>query len=42
MWFRRDLRLRDNPALLAALEDGTVAPVFVLDPAIWSGAVFSR
>lgn len=33
MWFRRDLRLRDNPALAAALADGDVLPLFVLDPA---------
>jgi deoxyribodipyrimidine photo-lyase len=33
MWFRRDLRLGDNPALLAAGADGTeVVPVFVVDP----------
>ena len=31
-WFRRDLRLADNPALAAAAENGTVVPVFVLDP----------
>ena len=33
MWFRRDLRLRDNPALAAASADGDVLPLFVLDPA---------
>jgi deoxyribodipyrimidine photo-lyase len=34
MWFRRDLRLADNPALLAAGADGReVLPVFVIDPA---------
>ena len=34
MWFRRDLRLGDNPALLAAAADGIeVVPVFVVDPA---------
>ena len=38
MWFRRDLRLRDNPALLAALEEGTVTALFVLDPVLWDGA----
>ena len=33
MWFRRDLRLGDLPALLAAGADGqTVVPVFVVDP----------
>ena len=36
-WFRKGLRLHDNPALLAALKpvDGeslSVKPVFVLDP----------
>ena len=31
-WFRRDLRLRDNPALIAAMERGPVAPLFVFDP----------
>jgi deoxyribodipyrimidine photo-lyase len=38
MWFRRDLRVRDNPALLAALADGPTTALFVIDPAIWSGA----
>ena len=47
MWFRRDLRLLDNPALLAALSaagadggatDARVIPLFVLDPAIWHPA----
>jgi deoxyribodipyrimidine photo-lyase len=38
MWFRRDLRVRDNPALLAALDEGPVTALFVVDPAIWSGA----
>ena len=33
MWFRRDLRIRDHPALAAALADGDVLPLFVLDPA---------
>ncbi|MDQ1739655.1 MAG: deoxyribodipyrimidine photo-lyase, partial [Pseudonocardiales bacterium] len=36
MWFRRDLRLADNPALVAATEagNGSVLGVFVLDPAL--------
>ncbi|MGB3736915.1 MAG: deoxyribodipyrimidine photo-lyase [Ilumatobacter sp.] len=33
MWFRRDLRLGDHPALLAAAADGAdVLPLFVIDP----------
>ena len=31
LWFRKDLRLRDNPALSAALASGSVLPVYVLD-----------
>ncbi|MFC0547103.1 cryptochrome/photolyase family protein [Kutzneria chonburiensis] len=31
MWFRRDLRLSDHPALLAAADAGEVLPLFVLD-----------
>jgi deoxyribodipyrimidine photo-lyase len=42
LWFRRDLRRHDNPALLAALDaaradgDGEVLPLFVLDDALWT------
>jgi len=33
LWFRRDLRLADNPALMAAGADGReVIPVFIVDP----------
>src|SRR4051794_30798275 len=42
MWFRRDLRLGDNPALLEAAADGPVLPLFVLDPALWGPAGPSR
>src|SRR5277367_5881477 len=34
LWFRRDLRLHDNPALLAAAADGPVTALFVLDDAL--------
>lgn len=34
LWFRRDLRLRDHPALHAASADGPVVALFVLDPAL--------
>jgi deoxyribodipyrimidine photo-lyase len=33
MWFRRDLRTADLPALRAAADDGAVVPLFVVDPA---------
>jgi deoxyribodipyrimidine photo-lyase len=32
VWFRRDLRLADHPALDAALAEGEVLPLFVVDP----------
>ena len=41
MWFRRDLRLFDNPALNAAISaakdgsDGRVVPLFILDENLW-------
>ncbi|MGY1719992.1 cryptochrome/photolyase family protein [Blastococcus sp. SYSU DS0552] len=39
LWFRRDLRLGDHPALLAARDaagpDGEVLPVFVVDDRLW-------
>ncbi len=46
LWFRRDLRLGDHPALLAASgSDGVggpgstpVVPLFVVDPALWGPA----
>ncbi|HEX6247576.1 MAG TPA: deoxyribodipyrimidine photo-lyase [Nocardioidaceae bacterium] len=39
MWFRRDLRLEDNPALLEACgaSEG-VLPLFVVDPRLWGPA----
>jgi deoxyribodipyrimidine photolyase len=39
LWFRRDLRLGDHPALLAAAADGPVVALFVLDdlgPGDWA------
>jgi deoxyribodipyrimidine photo-lyase len=34
LWLRRDLRLRDHPALHEAAKDGPVVALFVLDPAL--------
>ncbi len=31
MWFRQDLRLRDNPALIEACKAGKVVPVYIYD-----------
>ena len=40
MWFRRDLRIKDNPALMQAGSE--VLPVFVFDPVLWDSAGDSR
>jgi deoxyribodipyrimidine photo-lyase len=44
MWFRRDMRLADHPALAQAIERGPdgVVPVFVVDPVLWRPAGPSR
>jgi deoxyribodipyrimidine photo-lyase len=42
-WVRRDLRLADNPALLAAVAEGVpVLPFFVLDPVLLRSAGLGR
>jgi len=33
LWFKNDLRLEDNPALLACLDARSLLPVYVIDPA---------
>lgn len=39
MWFRRDLRLADNPALVDAIGAADdVVPLFVFDPRLWDPA----
>ncbi len=41
LWFRRDLRLHDHPALQragSAADGGRVLPLFVIDPRLWGPA----
>jgi deoxyribodipyrimidine photo-lyase len=42
MWFRRDLRLTDNPALAAAAAAGNVLALFVLDPTLTQASGLAR
>jgi deoxyribodipyrimidine photo-lyase len=47
IWFRRDLRVRDHPALVAALDeaaegDTPATALFVLDPVLWARAGAAR
>src|SRR5262245_40688249 len=37
VWFRRDLRLGDNPALAAGVARGAVVCLYVLDPRLLTG-----
>ncbi|GAP11704.1 deoxyribodipyrimidine photolyase [Bellilinea caldifistulae] len=42
-WIRRDLRLKDNPALHSALQGGhSVLPLFILDPRLLNTAAENR
>lgn len=41
LWFRRDLRISDHPALAQAAGLGPVLPVFIADPAEWRQADMS-
>ena len=31
LWFRQDLRIADNPALIEACKDGSIVPIYILD-----------
>jgi deoxyribodipyrimidine photo-lyase len=42
LWFRRDLRLKDHPALHEAANSGPVVTLFVLDPALLGPAGAAR
>ncbi len=43
VWFRKDLRLDDNPAWAAATSDHErVTALFVIDPSLWDGAMAHR
>ncbi|MES2814805.1 MAG: deoxyribodipyrimidine photo-lyase, partial [Pseudomonadota bacterium] len=36
VWLKRDLRIHDHPALTLAAELGSVLPVYVVEPDLWS------
>jgi deoxyribodipyrimidine photo-lyase len=36
VWFKRDLRVCDHPALILAASCGQVLPVHVVEPELWS------
>lgn len=37
MWFKRDLRVHDHPALTIASGLGPVLPVYIVEPELWAG-----
>ena len=42
VWFRRDLRTIDHPALSRAASEGSVLPLFVIDPAFSTSSTVRR
>ncbi|MFC0161152.1 deoxyribodipyrimidine photolyase [Mameliella alba] len=36
LWFKRDLRVTDNAALLRACELGDVLPLYIVEPGLWA------
>ena len=38
LWFKRDLRIHDHPALARAAAAGPVLPVYIAEPALWAQA----
>ena len=38
LWFKRDLRLHDHPALIHAAEAGPVLPLYIVEPDAWAQA----
>lgn len=42
VWFRRDARLDDNPALASASAEGPVCALFVIDPALYDRCSLNR
>ena len=41
VWFKRDLRVEDHAPLAAAAARGRVAPVYVVEPALWAQPTMS-
>ncbi len=42
VWFKRDLRVHDHPALSAAAEVGPVLPLYIVEPDLWAQPEHSR
>jgi len=36
VWFKRDLRVQDHPALSLAARQGPVLPLYILEPGLWA------
>lgn len=42
VWFKRDLRIEDHAALIAASQQGVVLPLFIWAPQVWQAADAQR
>ena len=40
VWFRNDLRIHDNPCLYAAIQQGKVQPIYLIDPRMFQSTSF--
>ena len=36
LWFKRDLRIHDNPALAVAARDDNIVPLYIFEPEYWA------
>ncbi|ABM71608.1 putative deoxyribodipyrimidine photolyase [Prochlorococcus marinus str. MIT 9515] len=41
LWFKKDLRINDNEALIESLKDRDIIPIFIIEKEIWSQKTYS-
>ncbi len=41
VWFKKDLRISDNEALIEALKDGDILPIFIIEKELWKQKTYS-
>ena len=35
LWFKRDLRVKDNEALIESLKDRDILPIYIVEKELW-------
>jgi len=41
LWFKKDLRIFDNEALIESLKDGDIIPIYIIEKELWIQETFS-